>query len=804
MSLNSFTFNLLKYFLTYCIDESLLTELQISSLHHFMGSNLLFHKRENESSIRAAGKDTVFNAVEQGYETFLLSLLTTKCAHLFSPNFGVPSSGRKRKLSSLKSNDILSIEEMLDKEFNSTKFMHTLSDKTKESLIQTAEQELLNIREVACLVCGMLHFIDEVTLLKASEISGSFLKNMKSLLHYSTVLPPLPKDLIKQYNCSVLFRNKGNVSDRFRKNMNGLLLDRNAITEEGIYFCLPCLGALKQNKLPKTAIANNNATGNIPFQMTDMEVRLCSPVICGMSVTRVYGLENSVKGHTVMFNGNLKKVSQNLPREDLAEFCYIATTTKQNFDVKHLHFAKVSVNNVKKCLQLLCKWRPEEFARSCEDMSSRLNKLRKDINTLSHIPSSIQEYFGEEEDISRLQQFNGLQDGYTQYDGNGGTFVFSNNTGPDLNTLDANTVADFENVSDDQTQKKEKQNAYVYKLGELVKGDKKKLLAYCFPNCFPFGRGDLREKRKVAISEEELYCRFLRLSTRVFSRSSAVIANFFDIVNMKRGSSIVNLSTSADSAAKCATVTSEQFRNAITFTRLLENARKTGTPFPNLRDYDVGEAFSILSTCEVACRNMFNTKEERLSGRKKFFALQNFFGNYFLWVTFNPSLQNSTIAIEFITGEKCTIDLDVSKTERHKFIDCDPAANARFFEKLKDIFIKCILRFDKKRTRPYRDQGALGTIKCYGMATESTVRTDLHVHCLLGGLGIPQTREDLLKALEDDDVKAQLQAAVCSMVSSSYPNSMNFKCTNCNSSHLVGLTNEDLERPTHPLPKSTL
>eukprot|EP01138_Halocafeteria_seosinensis_P002046 gb/GECG01002095.1/.p1 GENE.gb/GECG01002095.1/~~gb/GECG01002095.1/.p1 ORF type:complete len:394 (+),score=31.94 gb/GECG01002095.1/:1-1182(+) len=133
--------------------------------------------------------------------------------------------------------------------------------------------------QVPCSVCDCSYVDKEGRLMSLEEFMA--LPNLE-LLHSDRVDPPLSALLIQQYSIVQSVIDRGIPENIANKKLTGLLLSPRGIGESKVFTCTACLSSLQRGKLPKMAIANNNAIGELPNDLKDlseMERRLCSPVV---------------------------------------------------------------------------------------------------------------------------------------------------------------------------------------------------------------------------------------------------------------------------------------------------------------------------------------------------------------------------------------------------------------------------------------------------------------------------------------------------------------------------------------------
>ena len=283
-----------------------------------------------------------------------------------------------------------------------------------------------------------------------------------------------------------------------------------------------------------------------------------------------------------------------------------------------------------------------------------------------------------------------------------------------------------------------------------------------FPHLFPYGRGGPSDPdRVVHIGREALYRYHMQLSTRQFSQDPRYLLAAFDEIGMQKVISniFVHFKVRPDDAAVVGTMTAEQLTAAIRLhVEEADSVRLGRQPAQVPADIVGGRQF-VRGITAGTCR-MWNSNEETKQYRKEIFALRQRFGQAHLFITFSRANKDMATVSVYAGGEKhsveeaqrravqqgatedellrdgllsadnCvwskkalehiipSVDLE-SASILKKLVGNDPAAAARYFDRLVLLFIKHVLGWDVDVQRSYKGGGLFGFTRAFYGATET-------------------------------------------------------------------------------------
>jgi hypothetical protein len=283
-----------------------------------------------------------------------------------------------------------------------------------------------------------------------------------------------------------------------------------------------------------------------------------------------------------------------------------------------------------------------------------------------------------------------------------------------------------------------------------------------FPHLFPYGRGGPSDPdRVVHLGREAMYRYHMQLSTRQFSQDPRYFLAGFDEVGMQKVISniFVHFKVRPDDAAVVGTMTAEQLTAAIRLhVEEADSVRLGRQPAQVPADIVGGRQF-VRGITAGTCR-MWNSNDETKQYRKEIFALRQKFGQAHLFITFSRANKDMATVSVYAGGDKLSVEeaqrravqqgatedellrdgvlspescvwskkplediipsVDLqSSSDLKKLVGNDPAAAARYFDRLVLLFIKHVLGWDADLQRSYKGGGLFGFTQAFFGATET-------------------------------------------------------------------------------------
>jgi hypothetical protein len=282
-----------------------------------------------------------------------------------------------------------------------------------------------------------------------------------------------------------------------------------------------------------------------------------------------------------------------------------------------------------------------------------------------------------------------------------------------------------------------------------------------FPHLFPYGRGGFSDfDRDVHIGREALYRYYLQLSTRLFSQDERFSLAAFDELAMSRVMSnvFVYFTCRPDAAAIVGSMTGDQLTTAIRLhVEEGETLRRGEAPAQVPRDIPGGREF--VSGLQAGTAKMWNSNDETKQLRKQMMAMRQGLGRAHLFITFSrANKDNATVSVYAGAGERsveaayeaAATGLSEDELVRGGFLvrdNCiwrqrplesvipseflessaalkkrvgnDPAAAARYYDRLVNLFITHVLGWNLELQRSSKAGGLFGHTKGLYGASET-------------------------------------------------------------------------------------
>ena len=279
-----------------------------------------------------------------------------------------------------------------------------------------------------------------------------------------------------------------------------------------------------------------------------------------------------------------------------------------------------------------------------------------------------------------------------------------------------------------------------------------------FPDLFPFGRGGRNEERPVHMSPRRVASLMLRCWDRRAAQNQVWILMEYD-ADVRRGATGTAIGVAKRKAgdrpenATALTVSRAELNSAAKHHDAKLAAVKRGDSMPARPPGLSSEAEQMLRSVRRSTVSMPGTVEFALNKRNEFWALAIYFGLFAVWNTFSPN-DAKTADIANISaapkpdGRSPAAILAVNAA--------DPGACAMYYSETVDVFVRHIVGWDVSKQAPVEGGGVFGTVSCFAGMTEAQKRLSMHLHTLLGLLGLPPTSAGLLRFLAIPTNVAQL------------------------------------------------
>ena len=211
--------------------------------------------------------------------------------------------------------------------------------------------DFTQFRRFVCCVCGEF-FLSDVSKFQNFCYAIEFLAKHKHLLLQSN-LHDVPIKFVD-------FNYESNYEA-----LNGMVLDSLGFCDANVIICETCSSALKRNRLPEKALANNLYTGKIPHELSDLTcveeslIARCRVKCTIYKITqRSFGNTSQLKlcGNIITFPQNPDRILDLIPQkpeQDTFQIVFIGKVKPTNEQLKRLF--TVRYTKVKNALEWLKK-----------------------------------------------------------------------------------------------------------------------------------------------------------------------------------------------------------------------------------------------------------------------------------------------------------------------------------------------------------------------------------------------------------------------------------------------------------------
>jgi len=264
-------------------------------------------------------------------------------------------------------------------------------------------------------------------------------------------------------------------------------------------------------------------------------------------------------------------------------------------------------------------------------------------------------------------------------------------------------------------------------------------LSQLCPIAFPFGTGDVNEKRKPLVSDIECYQHYLKISLPQFSEGQVVLIIHHMFQRKKSflsGITKCNISCNGSTIAdQLSEITASDLDDVIT--EMKHNHHASGNVHDGSNPLSSSSSISQFLKCiKTSCTPIGYTNEAASDARMKMFSLWMTFGPPSLLFTFSPCDECSFKMHLYATGnqvafpnmknfELMSSTLTLRKSLRVKY----PGACARQFDDLLQIVISELLGWQNGQQKD--NFGIFGKLQAYAAGVEEQGRTSLHAHIIL-------------------------------------------------------------------------
>ena len=497
---------------------------------------------------------------------------------------------------------------------------------------------------------------------------------------------------------------------------------RRDVLQDAFMCCQCCFEELSQQKRkicpPKFAISNGFAIGFLPEEISRGVTPIINNLVAPVRAFNYFLSFSSSKEQRI--TGNFTFFSQDVP-ENIGALRYTGSMNNNPsiYVILSGSFTPPQLEKIRKQGCYSC----ETFERIYSFLHAN-NKNFSSLPSIENIPRPVVEEICINED-ERNNEFNA---GTTNNEPICWKYWFPNIEDPDRVNGSFQSQSEFAKalwIGETPT--------LIYHPSKIVN---QAALSQLCPVAFPFGTGDVNEKRKPNVSEVECLQHYLKISLPQFQEGQIILIIHHMYQRKKSfltGITKCNISNNGITIAdQISEITASELDEVIT------QMKKTHQRNTDNDRLNVSNNISQLLRCvKTSCTPIGYTNEAASDARMKMFSLWMTFGPPSLLFTFSPCDECSFKMHLYATGKQvdlphmkdCFEIMSSSLTLRKSLRVQYPGACARQFDDLLQIVISDLLGW--KNGKQGDNLGIFGKLLAYAIGVEEQGRTSLHGHIIL-------------------------------------------------------------------------
>ena len=485
------------------------------------------------------------------------------------------------------------------------------------------------------------------------------------------------------------------------------------------HICNSCRAAIRNNKVPRFALAKGLWLGNVPKELSSLryvERMLIARIRHSCCCIRIASGMQKMKANVIAFQSPIPKIYNILPPpkdeiQDILAIMFTGPFKPTASDFKRTPFL-VRRNNVKKALEWLSLNHQDYENIIISD--ENLQQYPEDMPPVSiEYKNSSTNKTPEGTSLFDFDEEDGTAEGECP-------FTVHGLTGHELDTMTTNAI-------------KAKALQHLNSGGKMLAighaeqpesiWNNPHLYPQMFPWLFPYGLGGIGTVK--GISDQEHKRHLLMYHDKRFQTDPTFPFVAFSHEQIKASTSQSFLL--ADKGLFKDITNRLLSLNVHAINCLIDRLTKDGDGKP--QNEEEKKCYQIIKDLDHVQWNIKGSNTSKKRMRNQIWSLINHCGAPFWYITLSPADVKHPICLYYAnTNESFTPNL-MKYEERLRLICRNPVAGARFFHFVVNVFINCILGVNAKH------RGLYGKTKAYYGTVEQQGRLTLHLHILLWLMG---------------------------------------------------------------------
>lgn len=546
------------------------------------------------------------------------------------------------------------------------------------------------IEETGCAMCGELQ----------PKHSSILLSSLEDKMLY-----------LKQYN-TITRKERKQESDLIEI-IDDLVIDRNCT-----HVCISCANCIRQQKIPKNALANGLWIGDIPKELSDLtwiEKRLIARVRLLTYVVQVSSGRQKMKGNVIAFANPTPKIYSILPPpldelDQLLAVVFVGPTRPTDEELRRTPLL-VRRNSVAIALRWL-KLNHTDY-HDIDISENNLNEYPSNDIPLTFIYSYATTNKGPENtSVHDTDEDDGIDEGDCP-------FIVHGLLGNDIKNKSYKVLTTM-------ALQRLKEGGKVLAIGHNSTPESifsnPTLYPQMFPWLFPYGKGGIQnENIKIPISTQKQKSHYLMYHDKRFQ-----LDKHFPIVAFNH-EQIQSTSTSSYLLTKksCFKSVTENILSihADTLNNIIERLKNGEHVQPSTSDEK--KCYKIIHDIDHITKDMDGSLTAKKNQRVQLWSMLAYHGAPSWFITFSPADKRHPIALYYADKKTTFNPIPYSDSDKYRLIAENPVAGARFFHVFVNAFLKHILGVNTNHN------GIFGKTKAYYGTVEQQGRLTLHLHMLL-------------------------------------------------------------------------
>ncbi len=503
------------------------------------------------------------------------------------------------------------------------------------------------------------------------------------------------------------------------------------VVEGGEFICSDCRGCIRRSVVPPKALCRGYWIGEVPIELQRLNfyermlVARVRHTVCFVKVTT--GMRKMV-GNVISWSSPVVHVYRILPppKDDLNEAIAVLFTGPSSPTAEDFKRTPLLINlrHVKEALKWLIL-NHADYA-DVEYSEENLAQYQSDTPPLSYMYLHNTDPKSTEDPASfGVDELEGVEAGECP-------FIVHGICGDDLKSLTASEMKAL-------ALKYFSSGGKVLAVGRSVHPQSifrnEQLYPQMFPWLFPYGYGGVGSLHGVSDAKHKAY--LMMYYDKRFQVDPSFPFVSFSHEQIKTATTKAFLATER---AKFGDISDRFLRlDKDVLTTVIERLRKDGHVVPETEQEK--DCYDVINDLDAVTGSMHGSNTSKKWMRNEIWSLVYHCGSPIWYITFAPADNMHPLCL-YYAGQKVDFEeVLLPPDTRLKLIAKNPAACARFFDYMVDVFINEVIGFDA------RHKGLYGPVEAYYGTVEQQGRLTLHLHSILwmtNGLSPRKMREHIM------------------------------------------------------------